>query len=283
MTSSSGHASPDRGYSGSSLQRTHSAHEYAIDAAELTPLQQVGDFLLKRDDLFEAAGVRGGKARTCWALAQGAAGLVTAGSRASPQVNIVAHIAKALGVPCRVHVSSGKLVPELLAAQAAGAVVLQHRPGHNSVIVARARADAKAHGWRNIPFGMECHEAVQQTAAQAHATVARMHNQGTQIRRVVVPVGSGMSLAGILHGLTQAGFTVPVIGVVVGADPVKRLDKWAPPRWRDLCRLVPTGVDYHKPAPVTRLGDVELDPIFEAKCLPFLEPGDLFWVVGIRE
>jgi hypothetical protein len=28
--------------------------------------------LLKRDDLFEAAGVRGGKARACWMLAQGA-------------------------------------------------------------------------------------------------------------------------------------------------------------------------------------------------------------------
>jgi len=28
---------------------------------------------------------------------------------------------------------------------------------------------------------------------------------------------------------------------------------------------------------------MELDPIFEAKCLPFLQPGDLFWVVGIRQ
>src|SRR5258708_5900766 len=90
-------------------------------------------------------------------------------------------------------------------------------------------------------------------------------------------------LAGILHGLTQAGFTVPVVGVVAGADPVKRLDKWAPIRWRDLCTLVRTHVDdFRKPARVTRLGGVELDPIFEGKCLPFLKPGDLFWVVGIR-
>ncbi len=60
-------------------------------------------------------------------------------------------------------------------------------------------------------------------------------------------------LAGILHGLTQAGFTVPVVGVVVGADPVKRLDKWAPIRWRDLCTLVRTHVDdFRKPARVTR-------------------------------
>ena len=33
------------------------------DGGELTPLQQVNNILLKRDDLFEIAGVRGGKPR----------------------------------------------------------------------------------------------------------------------------------------------------------------------------------------------------------------------------
>jgi 1-aminocyclopropane-1-carboxylate deaminase/D-cysteine desulfhydrase-like pyridoxal-dependent ACC family enzyme len=253
-----------------------------LDTTALTPLQQVGNFLVKRDDLFEIAGVRGGKARTCWAMGQGAPGLVTAGSRSSPQANIVAHVAKALGVPCRVHVPAGKLGPELVAAQAAGAVVIQHSPGYPSVTNRRAGDDASARGWQVIPFGMECTEAVRQTAAQARSTVAQMYNQGAGARRVVVPVGSGMSLAGILHGLAQAAFTVPVVGVVVGACPVKRLDKWAPQHWRNLCRLVRTGIDFYKPAPVVRLGDIELDPIFEAKCLSFLKPGDPFWIVGIR-
>ena len=90
-----------------------------------------------------------------------------------------------------------------------------------------------------------------------------------------------MSLAGILHGLTQAAFTVPVVGVVVGACPVKHLDKWAP-HWRNRCQLVRTGIDFHKRARDVRLGDIELGPVFEAKCLPFLQPGDLFWIVGKR-
>ena len=64
-----------------------------LDTTAPTPLQQVGNFLVKRDDLFEIAGVCGGKARTCWAMSQGAPGLVTAGSRSSPQANIVAHVA----------------------------------------------------------------------------------------------------------------------------------------------------------------------------------------------
>jgi 1-aminocyclopropane-1-carboxylate deaminase/D-cysteine desulfhydrase-like pyridoxal-dependent ACC family enzyme len=246
----------------------------------ITPLQQVGDFLLKRDDLFEVVGVCGGKARTCWSMAQGAPGLVTGGSRSSPQIKIVAYIAKALGVPCRVHVPTGDLTPELRAAEAAGAVVIRDSPGHNTVIAARARDDdAIGRGWRLIPFGMECPQAIQQTAAQATLT----RDQQASVRRVVVPVGSGMSLAGILHGLAQASFRVPVVGVVVGTDPVKRLDKWAPAHWRDLCSLVRTDVDgFQKPSPVTRLRDVELDPFFEAKCLEFLKPGDLLWVVGIR-
>ena len=205
-----------------------------LDTTAPTPLQQVDNLLVKRDDLFKIAGVCGGKARTCWAMGQGAPGLVTAVNRSSPQGDVVAHVAKALGVPCRVHVPTGKLGPELV-------------------------------------------------AAQARSTVAQMYNQQAGALRVVVPVGSGMSLAGILHGLAQAAFTVPVVGVVVGADPVKRLDKWAPKHWRNLCQLVQAGIDFHKPAPVVRLGDMELDPIFEAKCLPFLQPGDLFWVVGIRQ
>src|SRR6516225_1562088 len=245
-----------------------------LDTTAPTPLQQVDNLLVKRDDLFEIAGVCGGKARTCWAMSQGAPGLVTASTRTSPQANIVAHVAKALVVPCRIHVPAGKLGPELVAAQAAGAVVVPHLPGYNSVIKARAREDARERGWRLIPFGMECTEAVEQTAAQARSTVTQMNNQRARARRVVVPVGSGLSLAGILHGLAQAAFTVPVVGVVVGACSVKRLDKWAPQHWRKLCRLVPTGIDFNKRADDVRLGDIDLDPIFEAKCLPFLQPGD---------
>jgi len=222
--------------------------------------------------------VQGGKVRTCWQLSQGATGLITAGSRASPQVNIVAHIARELGVPCRVHVPQGALSPEVQAAKDCGAEVVQHRAGYNSVIVSRARDDAARTGWREIPFGMECWEAVRATASQVPAL------PWGQFNRIVVPVGSGMSLAGILTGLVEANQAdVPVLGVVVGADPAKRLAKYAPVGWEGICRLVPAGLDYHKPAPDTRLGHLALDPIYEAKCLRFLEPGDLLWVVGIRQ
>jgi 1-aminocyclopropane-1-carboxylate deaminase/D-cysteine desulfhydrase-like pyridoxal-dependent ACC family enzyme len=241
-----------------------------------TPIEEHGGYPVKRDDLFSIAGVRGGKVRTCWVLAeQSKVGLVTAGSRSSPQVNIVAHIAKRLDLPCRVHTPQGKLSPELEAAVATGADLVQHKAGYNSVIVARAREDAAARGWVEIPFGMECEAAVAQTSGQ-------VGNLPLDIKRVVVPVGSGMSLAGIMTGLAKERPGLPVLGVKVGADPSKRLQKFGP-LFGGGATLVDSGTDYAKPADECFLGDLLLDPHYEAKCIPFLEPGDLLWDVGIRQ
>lgn len=242
----------------------------------LTPIEVRGGLFIKRDDLYLAAGAPGGKARSCWHLAQGAPGLVTASSRQSPQIGIVARVAAELDIPCRAHMPTGPDTPEMVEARALGAEIVAHRPGYNSVIVARARADALQRGWREIPFGMECQEAVNQTKGQ----VANL--PFGSIARIVVPVGSGMSLAGILWGLSELGCSVPVMGIMVGADPTKRLDRWAPPLWPSLARLSNAGVDYHAHAAETSFHGLALDPVYEAKCLPHLQPGDLFWLVGIR-
>ena len=256
------------------------------DPTHLTPIQKVGLFFVKRDDLFSVGGVPGGKVRTCLALAsaaflRGADTLVTAGARASPQVNIVAHIAKHLGMRARCHTPMGALSPEVLAAQAAGAEIIQHKAGYNNVIISRARADAALPGRAEIPFGMECESAVTQTRGQ-------VRNVPNYVKRIVVPVGSGMSLAGILHGLLNHPFRFPVLGVTVGADPRKRLNAYAPSYmlhgvdWPSMVTLIPSPLDYHASPPVTNLGSIQLDPHYEAKCIPFLQPGDLLWVVGVR-
>jgi hypothetical protein len=53
-----------------------------------------------------------------------------------------------------------------------------------------------------------------------------------------------------------------------------------------LARPVPAEAGRHRlsqaGAQRPAVGEVELDPIFEAKCLPFLEAGDLFWLIAIR-
>jgi hypothetical protein len=204
---------------------------------------------------------------------------VTASSRQSPQAVIVAHVAQSLGIPCRLHMPTGDDTPEMEACRLAGAEIVQHRPGYNTVIVARAREDASDHPtWRLIPFGMECPEAVEQTATQA----ATLTDLPADVTRLVVPVDSGMSLAGILTGMAERGIDLPVLGVVVGADPTERLDTYAPPDWRDRVTLVETGVRYERPAARTQLGELNLDAHYEAKCLDHLTDGDMLWVVGNR-
>lgn len=233
------------------------------------------EIYLKRDDYYKMAGANGGKTRTCWFLSRGAKGLVTAGSRMSPQVNLVAHIARELGIPCHIHTPRGKLSPEVQDAVDCGAELFQHKAGYNNVIIARAREDALKNNFTLIPFGMECEEAVRQTKRQV-----RYIPQG--VKRIVIPVGSGMSLSGLLTGLKENNLNIPVLGVVVGADPTKRLDKYAPKNWREMCNLERSSYDYHSEYPSPNLGKVKLDPIYEAKCIPFLKEGDLLWIIGIR-
>ena len=243
---------------------------------DLTPIEKVGEYFVKRDDLFAVNGVNGGKVRTCYYLAQNAKGLVTAGSRESPQVNIVAHIAKELGIPCRVHTPEGKLSPEVEAAKNIGAEVIQHKAGYNSVIIKRAKDDAIEQGFKEIPFGMECCEAVE-------ATKNQVKNIPSNTKRIVIPVGSGMSLSGLLHGLIENNLNIPVLGVRVGADPTDRLNKYAPKNWASMVTLVSSDLDYHQHEKDNNFYGLTLDPVYEAKCIKFIEKGDLLWVVGIRQ
>lgn len=230
---------------------------------------------LARDDLYDAFGASGGKARTCRRIIEGSDAelVVTASSRHSPQAIIVARIAQGLGRRARIHCPSGAETSEMRMARAAGAEIVQHRPGYNSVIVKRAAYDAAECGACEVPFGMECWEAVEETARAACAL-----ELPAGVRRVVIAVGSGMSFAGLYHGLN-----LPLLGIVVGADPRARLDKYAQGWWtpeKDIeLRAAPQAYDKRV---LARVGGVQLDPVYEAKVKPYLRPGDLFWIVGIR-
>jgi 1-aminocyclopropane-1-carboxylate deaminase/D-cysteine desulfhydrase-like pyridoxal-dependent ACC family enzyme len=243
--------------------------------AKLTPVETHDGIKVKRDDLFELGGARGGKARTCYYLGHGASGLVTAGSRVSPQILITAYVSKYFDIPCRCHTPSGEMTNELKLAEKLGAEIIQHHPGYNSVIVARAKRDAETLRWREIPFGMECQEAVRQTMNQ-------VYNIPKDTKRIVMSVGSGMSLSGVLWGLKKRELKIPVLGVVVGANPYKRLDAYAPKEWKHMVSLVSSEFDYHKSPETVKLKGISLDPIYEAKTIPFIKDGDLLWIIGHR-
>lgn len=245
---------------------------------ELTPVERHGDCWVKRDDTYERAGVLGGKVRSAWYLCtkEPVKGLVTAGAKASPQIKIIASIAKELGVPFHAHTPSGELGPEVTYAQSIGAEVYQHRPGYNNVIIKRAFDDALEMGYLNVPFGMECEEAVLMTALQ-------VRNIPESVERIVAPVGSSMSFAGVLWGLEYFGRTdVKALGVSVGAKYDKRMAQYAPPGWENWAEIVKSPYKYSDRLTGVKVGELEVDPVYEAKCVEYLESDDLFWVVGIR-
>jgi hypothetical protein len=196
-------------------------------------------------------------------------------------MQIVARIAARLGLRARLHTATGPMTPEMEdIAKYEYAEIIQHKPGHNSVIIARARADAdERHGWVHIPFGMESYEAMSHTRAEV-PTLARLRGD---VKRIVVCLGSGMTCCGILWGLADMVWGLPVLGVRIGADPAPRLRAYGPPRLAANLTVVTSKHGYATPIEARLPHDHSLlDPHYEAKCLEYLRPGDLFWVVGIR-
>ena len=261
----------------------------------LTPIEEYNGVWVKRDDLYEHAGIRGGKVRACLHLATRtsdaagplppAEGLITASARTSPQAQIVARLAHSLGIPARCHMPQGEKTEEMIDMEAHEGELVQHKAGYNTVIIARAKADHKARPtWRHIPFGMEHADAMACTTAQVESIAVTMaFGHMERPKRVVVCVGSGMSAAGIMHGLRKLGLDIPVVGIRIGADPAKRLRAFAPFGWQEQMKLIDVTDDikYHTAVDAS-IGGILLDPWYEAKCLEYVRRGDLFWVVGIR-
>lgn len=245
------------------------------DPGALTPVERRGRFWLKRDDLFEFGGARGSKARCAVSMLRRAVGCCVAGNRLSPMVSRVARVAHRLGVPCRAHVAPSKaLSVEEQDAVAHGAELVKHRVGYLSALKAKAREDARRLGWVEVPFGFECSAYVTETRLQAR-------NLPPAARRVVVTVGSGMALASLLWGLHDIGLQLPVLGVMVGADPLARLRRWAPWGWQKRVELVRSPTPFEKPQP-GQLEGVQLDPHYESRLLPYLRPEDCVWLVACR-
>ncbi len=255
--------------------------EDITDPTALTPVQERGGYYFKREDFFVCNGVRGAKVRGCYLLVEKELkkdkeikGATTAGSRQSPQINILAKVADHFKIKTEAHTPEGILSDELQKAKEGGAKIIQHKAGYNNVIIARAREASEKNGYINVPFGMESEEAIENTAKQ-------VENIPDAIKRIVVPVGSGINLAGIIRGKIKFKKKFEILGITVGKNPKKLLDKYVP-EWEDHVELKKSGEDYHTSVEAEIAG-ITLDPIYEAKCKRFIKKGDLFWIIGIRQ
>lgn len=245
----------------------------------ITQIQKINDIFVKREDLYEVNGVNGGKVRTIRNLLKksGGRGIITAGPRASSQAYMAARFAHHNKIPCRIHMPLGSMTKEMEDAYAHHAEIIQHKAGYNNVLHARAMEDHKNNPeWCHVPLWLRCREMVTSTMNQV---VHIPHS----VERIVVCVGSGMSAAGILHGLKKSHLGIPVLGVQVGADPIKTLNSFAGFGWHHRMELVDVSKKYKYTDKVkASLGPISLDPGYEAKCFELLKPNDLLWIVGYR-
>lgn len=249
-----------------------------VDAGRtiMTPVEVHGGYLVKRDDLADECGVRGGKARTLGVIcrhvvATGLRGVTIYASRNSVTPAALGAVCYAHGVRACVHTAASRepMSEAFLDAVRNGVDVVEHRPGYMSVLASRARAQAAADGYLMVELGLDFPPAVDETAKQ----VANLpHDMG----RLVTAVGSGHMLEGILRGMEGLGLTTPVLGVCVGKVPECIVNMETP---IDV-ELITSEIEFSKKAPVVTLGELELNPYYEAKCIPHLKRGDLLWVVA---
>jgi hypothetical protein len=250
----------------------------------LSPVQKVDGFWLKREDLWFRGDAHGSKCKVGFKIVgKSPRGIVGGSHRTSPQAERIALIGKELGVPAHVHTAAAaEESPVIRRCRELGATIHEHRPGYMNVVLKRAEQHAQKDGLTLVPWGMECETYVEEVAKQ----VQNLPWNDPDFERIVVPLGSGMALSGILRGLEKfhQGFPrPPILAVSVGSKTFEsRLDQYAPENWRIFVDIVESKAPFDSMIE-DYIGEVALDPQYEAKCVPFLKPGDLLWLVAHRD
>lgn len=243
----------------------------------MTPIELLeSGVYVKREDLHRCGRANGSKTRAIQFMIGNAAGVVTAGGRNSTQMLMTSTIAVHLGIHCEVHCPDGERTEIMDAVEHNGHRLVLHRPGYSSVVNQRAVAAARVRrGWALVPYAMRDIRMVQCTAAAA-ADCASWPGG-----RLVIAVGSGMTLCGILTAMERTRTRRPILGVIIGGDPEPNLRRYAP-NWRSRVTLTKAKQKYHEHAPMDYCG-VPVDPVYSGKCAAFLERGDLLWNSGARQ
>ena len=188
------------------------------------------------------------------------------------------------GLRCIVSYPMGKgdnTPPQALLARELGAKLLPVRAGRINICFAAARRHVQRQGGFMLPFGLECEEAVAAVATEAGRLDVAQYARGT----IVVACGSGVTLAGLLRGLTARPHCI--IGVSSGrsCENILRCVRRHVPNPPDFLELhaaeIPyrTELNYPCPFPSNPYYDLKAWK-FLAEHLPEFKDPVLFWNIG---
>lgn len=261
----------------------------------ITPVERVGDIWLKRDDLWcGEAPAQGGKSRTADAVCRKAVDMKyveinSCHDRNSSVPGMLARVCKHYGLRLRLWIPASRepLTPVFEDAIEHGAVLEEIRPGYMSVRQKRM-IDHVNSVMKSIALGvglnwMGCghYETVMQ--------VSNVHDLilSGDVKRVVMPIGSGLMFEAVRRTIPYTPMLGVACGTLIGTSfsykhtcfvdmscggGVTKSEVIRPQVKKDFHQEVTASV-----------GGVDLDPVYEAKCFEFLQPGDLLWIVGHRD
>ena len=258
---------------------------------EISEIEDINDIFFKRNDKLKLGKVNGGKAQSAAKLIHMAASagfndIVTTGSRLSPQCEIVSHLCEYVDINAHLFMPGGKDTEVIKRIKENGCSTL-HQPlvrgSYQNVLNSYADRYANENGFYSIPFGMQNQVNVDIISKQCQ-------NIPKGIKRIVVPVGSGMSFCGILNGLIRYHQEdIELVGIITGGINCFNIVNVFKPK----TPKIKYRFEYFMPQAKPRdrygtkvdatISDIKLDSIYEGKCVNFLQKGDLFWIVGYHE
>ncbi len=244
----------------------------------LSLVEKIGDIYVKREDLMDFHGINGGKGRVIdylinQGIEQGYVDFVSCGSRESVQCEMLSAICENYDVNCYLFMPSGHDTPIITQiAKNSRTQIIRTDVGYVSTLKKQSMTYAEENNYFYIPFGLEDEISIKINKSQ-------VQNIPDEVKRIVVPIGSGMNFISILKGLEEYDKKIPVLGVQIGLDPLKNIQKFLGTTTIPY-EIVKTELSYNKQAKEYMLGNIKLNKTYEAKCLPYLKSNDLFWIIG---
>ena len=257
-----------------------------VDTLKLTEVEYKVDYdhYFKFDSDFCVNSAYGGNARIAYELVRrgvnaGFREFTTCGSRDSDKCVLVALVCEAFGVKCRVFMPNGADTYQSTDIEAYGGVIERVAVGYNNVLVAAAKRYAVENNACYIPFGLESQISIDINMHQ----VANIPDFAA--KRIVIPCYDGINMISVIKGLDYYGkHDVKVLGVVLSKAPTDAFRRFFGKTIFDKPQVeyafVHSHLDFKTPAAQCEIDGIQLNPRYEAKCIPFLNKGDLLWIVN---
>ena len=248
----------------------------------LSPVESREGVFFKREDQQRVGEVVGGKGMEGGAIIASRIfagklvnGLTTAVDTSTTHMELIARLARHYKLPCRIHITAKMFGQPVLIAKELGAKLVIHKNKSLPSMIDASKGDVRKEGYFYIPGGMAEWVAIRRTREQTA-------NIPDEVTRVIVPVQTGITLCGVLHGLRDSSRkNVLVEGVRLGGDPQAALEKFAPTGFEEHFTWRAPNNQYTDEKDAVLHG-IQLDPVTTWKCRSHVQANTLLWLTELR-